>query len=144
MTGLPGAINVESLERLKTRNVAGEGTGEGRLVQVSMEQILAWNPEVIITIDPLFYRSVLDDPVWQPVQAVKDKRVYMAPVLPFGWIDFPPSVNRLIGLKWLGSVLYPELFPEDLHETTRAFFKLFYHLELSDAQLNELLEPVEV
>ena len=41
-------------------------------------------------------------------------RVHLSPELPFGWVDFPPSVNRLIGLWWLGKILYPDLFPEDL------------------------------
>jgi len=40
--------------------------------------------------------------------------VHLSPKLPFGWVDFPPTVNRLIGLWWLAKILYPDLFPEDL------------------------------
>ena len=43
-------------------------------------------------------------------------RVHLSPKLPFGWVDFPPSVNRLIGLWWLAKILYPERFPEDLRD----------------------------
>jgi iron complex transport system substrate-binding protein len=63
----------------------------------------------------------------------------VAPSLPFGWIDFPPSVNRLIGLLWLGQVLYPELFREDLRQEARAFYELFYHQRPDDRLLDSLV-----
>jgi iron complex transport system substrate-binding protein len=120
-------------------NVAAESLGAGGLVNVSLEQVLAWQPDAIVTIDRAFYAGVFDDPLWQGVKAVRDRRVYLAPGLPFTWIDSPPSANRLIGLRWLGKVLYPALFPEDLRAETRRFYALFYHQEPSDAQLDELL-----
>ena len=67
------------------------------------------------------------------------KRVHLSPKLPFGWVDFPPSVNRLIGLWWLAKILYPELFPEDLRTLTRDFYQRFYHVALSDAQIDRVL-----
>ena len=57
------------------------------------------------------------------MKAVREGRVHLSPKMPFGWVDFPPSVNRLIGLWWLGKILYPELFPEDLRELTRDFYE---------------------
>ena len=98
-TGLGGSINVETIELL-ARNVAG-GT-RGGLADVSIEQVLLWNPDVIITIDQDFAANVRSDPAWAPVKAVRAGRVHLSPKLPFGWVDFPPSVNRLIGLWWLG------------------------------------------
>jgi iron complex transport system substrate-binding protein len=70
---------------------------------------------------------------------VRNGRLYVAPEVPFPWLDSPPSVNRLIGLKWLGRVLYPEAFPEDLRAETRNFYQLFYHRAPDERQLNELL-----
>lgn len=138
-TALRGSINVESLDRLGARNVAAEGVGEGGLVSVSIEQVLAWNPDVIVTVEPAFGAAVKTDPLWQGVSAVRRGRVHVAPQDPFPWIDFPPSVNRLIGLRWLGRALYPELFPEDLREQARAFYALFYHQAPSEAQLDAML-----
>ncbi len=138
-TGLGGSINVEALDVLGVRNVAAEALGDGGLVTVSMERILAWQPDVIVTIDPAFHRSVWTDPLWQGVKAVRDGRVHLAPLFPFTWIDFPPSANRLLGLRWLGKMLYPELFPEDLREEARRFHALFYHREPDDRQLDALL-----
>jgi iron complex transport system substrate-binding protein len=136
-TGLGGSINVETIEFLGARNVAAER--RGGMATVSVEQVLAWNPDVIITIEPAFAASVRTDPVWAPVKAVQTGRIHLSPRLPFGWVDFPPSVNRLIGLWWLAKVLYPDQFPEDLQPLTRDFYRQFYHLTPTDAQIDAVL-----
>jgi len=135
-TGLGGSINVETVEFL-ARNVAAER--RGGIATVSVEQVLAWNPDVIITIDPAFAASVRTDPVWAPIKAVQAGRVHLSPQLPFSWVDFPPSVNRLIGLWWLAKILYPERFPEDLRPITREFYHRFYHMTPTDPQIDGVL-----
>jgi iron complex transport system substrate-binding protein len=137
-TGLAGSINLEVLERVGAINVAATA-GTGGLSKVSMEQVLSWNPDVILALDPAFYRSVGSDPLWASIKAVQDKRIYLAPSLPYGWFDAPPGVNRLIGIRWLTSVLYPKQFPDSLREATRQFYELFYQVDLTDAQLAMLL-----
>jgi iron complex transport system substrate-binding protein len=139
-TGLAGSINLEVLDRVGAGNVAA-AAGTGGLTKVSMEQVLAWNPDVILALDPRFYRSVAADPLWSTIKAVRDKNVYLAPNLPYGWFDAPPGVNRLIGVRWLASILYPKQFPDDLRAVTRDFYKRFYHVDLTDAQLEALLTP---
>jgi iron complex transport system substrate-binding protein len=136
-TGLAGSINVEALEFMGARNVAGGRRGS--LATVSLEQVLAWDPEVIITIDQDFARNVRANPNWASVSAVRSGRVHLSPKLPFGWVDFPPAVNRLVGLWWLGKALYPELFPEDLKPIAREFYARFYHVSVTDEQLNHVL-----
>jgi iron complex transport system substrate-binding protein len=101
--------------------------------------VLLWNPDVIITIDADFAASVRNDPLWASVAAVRDGRVHLSPKLPFGWVDFPPSVNRLIGLWWLAKILYPAQFPEDIRALTRDFYGRFYHVTPSDAQIERVL-----
>jgi iron complex transport system substrate-binding protein len=137
VTGLGGSINVETIEFMGARNVAGGQ--RGGLANVSIEQVLAWNPQVIVTIDQDFAATVQNDPRWASIEAVRNGRVHLSPKLPFGWVDFPPSVNRLIGLWWLGKVLYPEVFPEDLREKTREFYARFYHVTPSDEQIERVL-----
>ena len=80
------------------------------------------------------------DPAWAAVKAVQAGRVHLSPKLPFGWVDFPPSVNRLIGLWWLAKILYPEQFPDDLRGLTRDLYWRFYHVTPSDAQIDRVLE----
>jgi len=140
-TGLAGSINMEVLGAVGAVNVA-EAAGKGGLANVSVEQVLSWNPDVILTLDPNFQASVANDPQWAGIAAVKQGRVYRAPTLPFGWFDSPPGVNRLIGVSWLESVLYPQS-QVDLRSEARGFYKLFYHVEVSDAQLDELLGPAK-
>ena len=136
-TGLGGSINVEIIEFLGLRNVAAEVPGG--LANVGVEQVLRWDPEVIITIDQLFAGTVRENPLWQGVRAVRDGRVHLSPKLPFGWVDFPPGVNRLIGLWWVGKMVYPDRFPEDLRPLTRDFYQRFYQVDLSDAQVTRVL-----
>ena len=136
-TGLGGSINVEMFEAMGIRHVAA-GL-QGGLATVSIEQVLAWDPKVIVTIDQSFAQTVHNNPLWRGVSAVKNARVHLSPKLPFGWIDFPPSVNRLPGLWWLGSKVFPALFPEDLGAITREFYQLFYQVELTPAQVQRVL-----
>lgn len=139
-SGAIGSINSEILERAGGRNVVGEVPGRRGLVQMTMEKILLADPEIIVTWDRNFYDAVWNDPIWSRVSAVRNKKVYLSPVYPFGWIDRPPSLNRLIGLKWMANLLHPDLFPIDLAEETKAFYKLFYHVDLGDAEIKTLLE----
>jgi len=106
---------------------------------VSIEQVLAWAPDTIITWDANFFVHVHDDPVWAAVPAVANRRVFQGPRLPFGWIDAPPSINRVIGLRWIAGLLYPERFPEDIRVTAREFIQLFYQAAVTDAQLDRIL-----
>jgi iron complex transport system substrate-binding protein len=138
-TSAQGSINGEALDLLAVHNVAADALGAGGLVGVSLEQVLAWQPDAIVTVDRGFYDAVWSDPLWQGVKAVKARRVYLSPELPFAWVDSPPSANRLIGVRWLAKVLYPDLFPEDLRAETKRFYALFYHREPTDRQVEELL-----
>jgi iron complex transport system substrate-binding protein len=140
-TALTGSINIEALDFVRADNVAGETADRSGLATVSMEQVIAWNPEAIVTVEPSFAEAARADPLWSTIDAVRNGRVYVAPQYPFPWIDFPPSVNRVIGIRWFASVLYPEAFPEPLDEITREFYSLFYQRELSDEELAALLNP---
>lgn len=141
-TGLKGSINTEIIERAGGRNVADPGDGarvRRGITQVSIENVIVANPDTIITWDRNFFDRVWKDPLWAGIDAVKRKRVYLAPTAPFGWIDRPPSVNRIIGLKWLAGLFYPDRFAFDLKAETRRFYKLFYHVDLSEAELDRLI-----
>jgi iron complex transport system substrate-binding protein len=136
-TGLGGSINVETIEFLGARNVAGET--RGGLATVSLEQVLKWDPEIIITIDRDFAGNVRNDPLWKDVSAVRAGQVHLSPKMPFGWVDFPPSVNRLIGLWWLARIFYPGHFKEDIRALTRDFYTRFYHVTPSENDLERVL-----
>ena len=138
-TGVAGAINTEALELVGARNVATADLGARGLITVSMEQVLAWQPDFIIINDAGFYQSLWHDPLWQKLAAVQATQVYLAPTLPFGWVDEPPSANRLLGLRWLAHLLYPDRFPENIRAEARRFYALFYQHALTDGELDRLL-----
>ena len=96
-------------------------------------------PEIILTWDRNFFEQVRKDALWAGIRAVREQRVYLAPTAPFGWIDRPPSLNRVIGLKWLVGLFYPDKFSEDLREITRSFYSLFYHVDLGELELDTLI-----
>ncbi|MCO5109483.1 MAG: iron ABC transporter substrate-binding protein [Burkholderiaceae bacterium] len=141
-TGLAGSINVEVIEACGGRNVAA-AVGKGSLARVSLEQILAWDPQVIVTQEPAFARLALQDPSWKAISAVREGRVHCAPTLPFGWLDGPPSVNRVIGVRWLVERLHPQHSAlkglEPMAQAVQSFYRLFYGVELSAAAAERLL-----
>lgn len=138
-TGLKGSINTEIIERAYGRNVADPGDGRTGIVETSIEQVIVADPDTIVTWDRNFYNEVWTDPYWESIAAVRRGRIYLSPTAPFGWIDRPPSINRIIGLKWLSSQFYPDRIQIDLRRTTREFYKLFYHIDLSDDRLEALI-----
>jgi len=127
---------VESIELL-ARNAAGES--EGGLTEVTIEQVRAWDPDVIVATDAAFADGVKSDSAWTAIKAVREGRVHLAPQAPFGWVDGPPSANRLIGLWWLATTLYPDLFNDDMRELTRDFYTKFYHVTPTDARIDDVL-----
>ncbi|NPD13921.1 ABC transporter substrate-binding protein [Xinfangfangia sp. D13-10-4-6] len=132
-----GSINAEIIERMGGTNVV-EAETRG-LVTVSPEQIQAWAPDIILTVEPGFPERVAQMPEWQGIPAVDQGRVYLVPAQPFGFIDAPPSVNRLIGLKYLAHLFYPDQASGDLREEIRDFYTLFYQVTPDEAGLDALL-----
>ena len=111
-------------------------------VKVSMEQVMTWNPEVIIVEDANLYKKMFTDPSWSQIKAVKDKRVYLTPKTPFSWYDHPPGVNRIIGIPWTAKMLYPDEFKDmDLNQFIKDFHSLFLHYDISDDQIKAALNP---
>ena len=137
VTAQAGSMVTEPIAFLGARNVAGEKRG-GQTV-ATIAQIAEWNPDIIIASNPEVMTAVRDDPAWGAIAAVKNGRVHLAPKLPFGWVDYPPAVNRLIGLWWLGKIFYPERFPEDIKARARDFYTGFYHVTPTPAQLDRVL-----
>ena len=138
-SGVVGSINTEILERAGGVNVLGRSDTARGLVQVNFEALLTADPDVIVTWDRQFHAAYQGSPLWSRMRAVQEGRVHLSPVLPFGWIDRPPSLNRLIGLDWMAATLFPDRHAIDLRARTRDFYKLWYHVDLTEAQLDRLL-----
>jgi iron complex transport system substrate-binding protein len=141
-TGLAGAQVMADIDQAGVINVAGR-LGSGQLTRVTHDQIFQWDPAIIIAQQRRFYNALQRDRGWRGLAAVTQKRVYLAPDAPFGWIDDPAGVNRIIGLSWLSALFYPDVYQEDLRASVRDFYDRFYRVKLTDQQLEALVRPAE-
>jgi iron complex transport system substrate-binding protein len=108
--------------------------------KLSLEQVLLYNPEVIISQEPEFATNAYHDPRWQKVKAVANHRIYTIPRTPFNWIDRPPSVMRILGVQWLAYRFYSNVYRVDIRKEIRQFCQLFMGAEVTDADLDEWLK----
>ena len=135
-----GSVHSEVMDLLGAVNVAqlSEYTASGKK-EIPMEQILRWDPEVIFLTTDANYDEIYQDEKWSSVQAVRNHRVYEVPSAPYNWIDRPPSVQRILGLLWMGNLLYPERYDYDMAEKAREYYRLFYGYDLSRKEAEQLL-----
>jgi iron complex transport system substrate-binding protein len=96
----PDTQVTEVFTRLGWKILAPEGQGTFR--QATVEQIRALDPDMLIFSDPGMRETLAHDAAWQTVRAVRDGHARIAPATPFGWVEEPPSINRLLGVAWLG------------------------------------------
>jgi iron complex transport system substrate-binding protein len=143
-TDASGSIHSQLIDLCGGNNVAafkGLQSGSG-MTAVTMESVLMWNPEMIITNSRDFAAMAYNDSTWQQIPAVKNHRVYVTPSQPASWFDRPPSFMRIVGIPWTAHVLYPDRFPEDwMEKKVKEYFSLYYHYDLSDDELAALLSP---
>ena len=135
-----GSVHSEVLDYVGVRNAADMDsilTSGGD--EVSMEQMILWNPEIVILAPDSCYGDIYGDSLWAHVDAVKNRRVYEVPIGPYNWLDRPPSVQRVLGILWLGNIVYPEYYNFDMVEKAREFYKLFFRYDLSAEEARALM-----
>ncbi|MBT3319532.1 MAG: ABC transporter substrate-binding protein [Clostridia bacterium] len=145
-TSAKGTAASQLFDMVQADNVCDLQSESGDRITVTKEHIIDWNPQFIfVNGEPTqglsgstAAQNVLSDPHLANVQAVKDGNVISIPKAPFAWVDRPRSVNLLIGIGWLGSILYPDNYSFS-NEDIRNFYALFYHVDLTDTQIDELL-----
>ena len=141
-TNPSGSVHGQLIDLVGGKNVA-DSLSQGNTtsgVQVSIEQVISWNPDVIITTDPDFYAKVYNDSNWAGINAVKNHEVYLSPQSPFKWFDRPVGANMIIGVPWTAKVIYPDQYSDiDMLSATKEFYSNFYHFDLSDEQAKQIL-----
>lgn len=100
---------------------------------VNIEQVLLWNPDVIITKTETEKNTILNDTQWQSINAVKSGRVYAAP----RWESLD-GIQSIMGLMWTAEKLHPDTVIFDFNNETRAFYSEFYNYDnITDEQIAE-------
>jgi iron complex transport system substrate-binding protein len=146
-TAPAGSWHGQVIDMINAINVADLGAGEGSRIRISAEQLLAWDPDVIIVNgEPRADMSgsaaagnVINNPNYATLGAVRNNMVFGIPNAPFSWVDRPPGPNRIVGMRWLAKMIYPDYLDYDVNDEIREFFRLFYHRELTDGQLGAIL-----
>ena len=117
----------------------GTLVGHPGMEQLTEEQLLDYDPEVIIVwlkeaYERITKKNGIATPLqsvavsWEKISAVKNNRVYQIPVEPFSYFDRPPCFMRILGLKWLLSICYPEIYKKNFEEEKAQFLKLFFEI----------------
>jgi iron complex transport system substrate-binding protein len=125
------------LELAGGRNIADE-TGKEMDTEVNMEQILAWDPDVIFMGRMPSADPVLKGQTWSELSAVKNGQVYLCPDGVMFW-DY--SSEGVLLMQYLAQKLYGELFEDlDMIAETQAYYRQFYRYELSAENARNLLD----
>lgn len=98
---------------------------------VAMEQVIAWNPQVIFVQDryPKVVDEILQSPQWQVIDAVKNHRVYLMPDYAKAW-GYPMPEAMGIGELWMAKKLYPEKFKDvDMRKAANDWYQRFYRTD---------------
>ncbi len=113
---------------------------------VNMEQIYVWDPEIIYIsnftdVQPEdLYNNTIDGQDWSNLKAVKNKQVYKIPLGIYRW--FPPCGDSPLMLKWLAQKNYPEIFNDyDIKEEIKIYYQDFYQYDLTDDEVDKILNP---
>ena len=133
-----GNFHGEVIEKIGAENVVPSvfGASQG---DVSMEQIYIWDPDVILLSEKEAFERATTDPMWTMLRAVEEGNVYLVPSEPYSFIDAPPATNRIIGIYWLGNLLYPELYPVDVVEKMIEYYDLYYSYDLTEEHACQIL-----
>ncbi|MDO4937272.1 MAG: ABC transporter substrate-binding protein [Sutterellaceae bacterium] len=122
-------------------NVAESITAQSSNAVVNMEQVYAFNPDVVFITNftkaepETLYTNAWHD--WTPVKAVADKRVYKMPLGVYR--SYTPAADSPLTLLWMAKTLYPEQFADiDLKARAKTFYKNVFGLNLTDAQVESL------
>jgi len=129
-TRAAGVVNVSVGNRLSAR---------GDKFFAGMEQILIWNPEVIIVNEAGVDQQILQDKKWAAVKAVQEKKVFPIPVGISRW-GHPGSLETPLAILWTAKKVYPDLFSDiDLEMEIKQFYQQFFDLALTGEMVQNIL-----
>ena len=128
--GIVGAKNAVVLE-----DVSNKGGGN----MINMEQLYNFDPDVVLVTDAAALEVIETEAAWQELRAVKDGKVYTVPCDPYCWLSAPPSMNMILGVWWLGNLLYPEVYDYDMTAKTQEIYKVFWNYDLTAEEAAAML-----
>lgn len=140
-----GSVQARVIELVGAKNAiqVGEEEVSGRDGgnPVDLETVYAADPDIIILASGGPYEKLSNkDSQWRELRAVKEGHYYEIPGRPYSWMSAPPSINQILGARWLMGIVYPELYEGDIYEDAKEFYKLFWDYDLTDEEAEEMLQ----
>jgi iron complex transport system substrate-binding protein len=140
----PGALTVHG-EFSNTRwwvemaggNFVTKAVPTNTYTDVTMEQVINWNPDVIFMGRVNNTALIVNDPKWSGINAVKNNKVY---VNPYGNFYYDSGVEGPLLMMYVAKTLYPDKFASlDMVKELKNFYTQFFGYSLTDDQANRIL-----
>ena len=141
-TDTANTLPADWLEAAGTVNVAAAdpaGGQNGNENFVSIEQIMLWDPDVIVVNEAAAAAEIRGNKQWSGLRAVAAGKVYLLPSGVSRW-GHPSSLETPLAVLWMAKTLYPALFADiDLAAETKNFYHQYFDCDLSDADVQKIL-----
>ena len=140
-TNAEGSSQAQVLGIVGAKNavVVDEVTSKGGGNMINMEQLYNFDPNVVLVTDAAALEIIESETAWQELRAVKDGKVYTVPTEPYCWLSAPPSMNMILGVWWLGNLLYPEVYDYDMTAKAQEIYKTFWNYDLTAEEAAAML-----
>lgn len=139
-----GSIVTVWMKQAGGRNIAAENgiKAPPTFSTVKIEDVVRWNPDFVVCRDAATKKEILQDPRWAAVTAVRNNHVLINPKGVFVWSV--RSGESALEPLWAAKTFHPELFADlDMRKEVHDFYQSFYSYNLSDQQLDGILNPVQ-
>ncbi|MCC8163236.1 MAG: ABC transporter substrate-binding protein [Lachnospiraceae bacterium] len=136
-----GSMHAAVFEYCGLENCAGDDismSGMGGLEEVSLEQVIQWDPDYIFVWLDVAYQDITTSDEWSGITAVQNGDVYPIPLMPQNWFARSPNSLRVLGCLYCASIVYSDYVSYDLAETISDYFSYMYGVELSAEQLTAI------
>ena len=140
-TNADGSTQAQVIELIGAENaiVVEDVSNKGGGNTVGMEQLYLFDPAVILFTTGSMYAAAAEDGAWSQLRAIQNGDYYEIPGLPYNWMSSPPSLNMLLGVRWLGNLLYPAYYSYDMAAEARRAYQLLWNYPLSDEEARDML-----
>ena len=106
--------------------------------EYTVEDLLAWNPDVMITTGGKMGEEIKADDRLKDITAVKEDAIYAVPTVAHTWGN--RTVEQPLTIMWAMNKIYPEIMTTDmLKEEIEYFYSHFFKTDLSDEQITEII-----
>ncbi len=111
----------------------------GERVDFSLEDVLRWNPDVLVVSSPGELKQIADDSRWTFVHAVQTGRMRAIPIGAHPW-GYRTAEQPLMVL-WAAKLFHADRTSAiDLNEEMRRFYSHFFKVRLTDEELRAMLD----